>query len=137
MQPILMVDDDADDCMLAEKALRKNRVTNPVVFLGDGEALLAYLRREGAYAEPAPSPRPCIVLLDLNMPKMNGREALKAIRADPGIRNTPVVVLTTSHSEEDITRCRELGADSFLSKPVDFKGFVALIGSLKKYWQQA
>src|SRR5581483_8329567 len=122
--PILMVDDDKDDRMMAEKALRKNRVINPIHFLMDGEELMDYLRRKGKYTDPAESPRPCFILLDLNMPKMDGRKALLFVKSDPELKNIPVVVLSTSSAEEDIMRSYNLGANSFITKPVTFDGLV-------------
>ena len=132
--PILMVDDDKDDSMLTERALRKNRVINPMLFLEDGEELLQYLRREGKYADPAASPKPCFILLDLNMPKVDGRKALEIVKSDPKLRKIPVVILTTSKAEEDIVRTYNLGANSFITKPVDFEGLVTMMESLKNYW---
>ena len=132
--PILMVDDDKDDRMMAEKALRKNRVINPIHFLMDGEELMDYLRRKGKYTDPAESPRPCFILLDLNMPKMDGRKALLFVKSDPELKNIPVVVLSTSSAEEDIMRSYNLGANSFITKPVTFDGLVTTMESLKNYW---
>lgn len=132
--PILMVDDDKDDRMMAEKALRKNRVINPILFLEDGEELMAYLRHEGKFADPASSPRPCLILLDLNMPRMDGRRALELIKADPGFRKIPVVILTTSQAEEDIIRSYDTGANSFITKPISFEGLLAVMETLKNYW---
>ena len=134
MLPILMVDDDKDDRMMTERALRKNRVINPIRFLEDGEELLAYLRRQGKYADPKSSPRPCFILLDLNMPRMDGRRALEIIKSDPEFKKIPVVVLTTSQAEEDIVRSYDTGANSFITKPVSFDGLVSIMDSLKNYW---
>ena len=133
-RPILMVDDDADDRMLTEKALRKNRVINPIQFLTDGEELLDYLKRKGRFAEAAASPRPCFILLDLNMPKMDGRKALLFVKSDPELKKIPVVVLSTSSAEEDILRSYNLGANSFITKPVSYDGLVSMMESLKNYW---
>ncbi len=134
VSPILMVDDDKDDRMMTEKALRKNRVINPILFLEDGEDLMAYLRRQGPYAQPASSPRPCLILLDLNMPRMDGRRALELIKADPELKKIPVVILTTSQAEEDIIRSYDTGANSFITKPVSFDGLLAVMETLKNYW---
>jgi len=133
-RPILMVDDDADDRMMTEKALRKNRVINPVLFLQDGEELMEYLKRKGRFSDPQISPRPCFILLDLNMPKMDGRKALLFVKADPELKKIPVVVLSTSSAEEDILRSYNLGANSFITKPVNFDGLVTTMESLKNYW---
>ena len=132
--PILMADDDKDDRMMTEKALRKNRVINPMLFLEDGEELVDYLQRKGKYADPRSSPRPCFILLDLNMPRMDGRKALEIIKADPDLKKIPVVVLTTSKAEEDIVRTYKMGANSFITKPVHFEGLVSVMESLKNYW---
>ncbi len=132
--PILMVDDDADDRIMTEKALRKNRVINPILFLSDGEELLDYLKRKGRFAEPGAAPKPCFILLDLNMPKMDGRKALLFVKSDPELKKIPVVVLSTSSAEEDILRSYNLGANSFITKPVNFDGLVAMMESLKNYW---
>ncbi len=132
--PILMVDDDEDDRMMTEKALRKNRVINPIQFLSDGEELLDYIKRKGKFSDPGASPRPCFVLLDLNMPRMDGRKALLFLKADPELKKIPVVVLSTSSAEEDILRSYNLGANSFITKPVTFDGLVSTMESLKNYW---
>ncbi|MCA9613354.1 MAG: response regulator, partial [Myxococcales bacterium] len=102
-----MADDDADDRLLAQDALRKSRVVNELVCVEDGEQLLAYLRREAPYEN---APRPGLILLDLNMPKKDGREALEEIKADPALRRIPIVVLTTSKAEEDLLKSYDLGA---------------------------
>jgi len=132
--PILMAEDDADDRLITRKALEQNRVANPLITVGDGEELLDYLHRRGKYAPPAPAPTPCIILLDLNMPKMDGREALKLIKLDPELRKIPVVILTTSKAEEDILRTYNTGANSYITKPVTFPGLLDVIRSLKSYW---
>ena len=105
---ILMADDDADDRMLAKEALEESRVINDLRFVEDGEALMDYLRRRGKYADEDASPRPGLILLDLNMPKKDGREALKEIKDDPELRRIPIVVMTTSQAEEDIFRSYDL-----------------------------
>ena len=128
---ILMADDDADDRMLAQDALRKSRVLNELVCVEDGEQLLAYLRREPPFED---AERPGFILLDLNMPKKDGREALEEIKADPSLRRIPVVVLTTSKAEEDLLRSYDLGAASFITKPVTFEGLVELMQTLGRYW---
>ncbi len=132
--PILMVDDDRDDRLLTEKALRRNRVINPILFLQDGEELMDYLQRKGKFTAPGAAPKPCFILLDLNMPRMDGRRALEIIKADPDLRRIPVVILTTSQAEEDIVRSYNLGANSFITKPVNFDNLVNLMESLKHYW---
>lgn len=131
---ILMADDDTDDCLLVRDAFIENRVENPLRFVHDGEELLDYLHRRGKYVDGALAPRPALILLDLNMPKKDGREALKEIKSDPDIRGIPIVVLTTSREETDIVRSYDLGASSFIIKPVTFNGLVEAIKSFGKYW---
>jgi CheY-like chemotaxis protein len=128
---ILMADDDADDRMLTKEALEESRVLNDLRFVEDGEELMAFLKREGQYAD---APRPGLILLDLNMPRKDGREALKEIKADPDLRRIPVVVMTTSKAEEDIFKSYDLGASSFITKPVTFDRLVELMRTLGQYW---
>ena len=131
---ILMADDDADDRLLAKDALTECRLANDLHFVEDGEELLDYLQRRGKYTALADSPRPGLILLDLNMPKKDGREALKEIRANPDLRKIPVVVLTTSKADTDIGKIYELGANSFISKPVSFDSLVDVMKILGRYW---
>lgn len=131
---ILMADDDEDDCMLANEALAESRLANNLLFVRDGEELMDYLYRRGKYAQQSNSPRPGLILLDLNMPKKDGREALKEIKADPHLRSIPIVVLTTSKAEEDICRSYDLGANSFITKPVTFGSLVEVMKTIGKYW---
>ncbi len=131
---ILMADDDEDDRLLTLDALNEGRVLNNLHCVEDGVELLAYLRREGKFSDPASSPRPSLILLDLNMPRMDGREALQVIKADPDLRGIPVVILTTSKEEEDMLRGYDLGAASYITKPVNFEGLVELMKSLGRYW---
>jgi len=131
---ILLADDDLDDCLLAAEALQESRLANDLRVVHDGEALLAYLRRRGPYAVPGAAPQPGVILLDLNMPGLDGREALAQIKVDPALRQIPVVVLTTSRAEEDIYRSYDLGASSFISKPVTFTALVEVMRSLGRYW---
>ena len=131
---ILMADDDADDRLLAKDALTECRLANDLYFVEDGEELLEYLQRRGKYTALADAPRPGLILLDLNMPRKDGREALKEIRADPELRKIPVVVLTTSKADTDIGRIYELGANSFISKPVSFDALVDVMKILGRYW---
>ena len=131
---ILMADDDAEDRMLAQDALAESKLANDLRFVTDGEELIAYLRREGAYASPADSPTPGLVLMDLNMPRMGGLEAIAVMKADPALRHIPIVVLTTSKAEEDIVRSYQLGVSSYISKPVTFAGLVDVMRSFGRYW---
>jgi CheY-like chemotaxis protein len=131
---ILMADDDADDRDLTRDALVESRLANDLHFVEDGVQLLDYLQQRGAYSKPGSAPRPGVILLDLNMPRRGGREALRAIKADPDLRNIPVVVMTTSKAEEDIAQSYELGASSFITKPVTFAGLVEVVRGLGKYW---
>ena len=131
---ILMADDDWEDCMLAEDALSASEVVDDLRFVGDGEELMDYLLRRDKYKDPAGSPTPSLILLDLNMPKKDGREALAEIKSKSDLRSIPVVVLTTSKAEEDIDRCYDLGANSFISKPVSFESLGEIMTSLDSYW---
>ena len=131
---ILMADDDQDDCLLVRDAFTQSRLANDLHFVANGEELMDYLHRRGTYAEREHYPRPGLILLDLNMPRKDGREALHEIKSDPDLRSIPVVVLTTSKAEEDIVRSYNTGANSFITKPVTFEGLVDLIKSLGEYW---
>ena len=131
---ILMADDDADDRLMAQEALEESRLINILDFVEDGEELMEYLSRQGRYAGLSETALPGLILLDLNMPKKDGREALKEIKADPRLRRIPVVVLTTSKAEEDIYRTYDLGVNSFITKPVTFDALVDVMKTLKKYW---
>ncbi len=132
--PILMADDDAQDRMLTEKALRKTRLLNPLYFVRDGMELMDFLKCRGAYAEPGKAPRPGLIFLDLNMPKLDGREALGEIKSDANLRRIPIVVLTTSKAEEDVVRTYDLGVNSYITKPVTFQGLVDIMVALETYW---
>lgn len=131
---ILVADDDADDRMMIRDALEENRLANDLRFVEDGEELMDYLHRRGRYTDPTRCPRPGLILLDLNMPKKDGREALKEIKSDPALREIPVVVLTTSKAQEDIYRTYDLGSNSFITKPVTFDSLVQVTRSLGQYW---
>lgn len=131
---ILLADDDEEDRMLTADALAESRVVNDLRVVEDGEQLLDYLYRRNAYAAPGSAPLPGLILLDLNMPRKDGREALKEIKADPELRRIPVIVLTTSKAEEDIYRTYDLGANSFISKPVQFTSLVEVMKQIQRYW---
>jgi len=136
LQPIviLLADDDEEDQMLACDALAEAKVSAEIICVTDGEDLMDYLCRRGKYTPPANAPRPDVIFLDLNMPKKDGREALREIKANPELRQIPVVVLTTSKAEEDILRSYDSGASSFISKPVTFEGLVKLMKGMGQYW---
>jgi len=131
---ILMADDDEDDRLLTADALRISKVANELKTVGDGEELMDYLHHRGKYAPPASSPRPGLVLLDLNMPRKDGREALREIKGDPALRSIPVVILTTSESEADVQEAYDLGVNSFIAKPVTFEGLVRVLRVATEYW---
>ena len=131
---ILMADDDDDDFLLAKKALRESKLLNVLHRVKDGEELLDYLNRRGAYENSQEYKRPGVILLDLNMPKKDGREALKEIKSDPALRDIPVVIFTTSKTEEDIYRSYQFGVNSFITKPVTFDGLLKVMQTLGKYW---
>ena len=131
---ILIADDDEEDRILTQEALAGARLANELRFVVDGQELMDYLRRTGHYAEGADAPVPGIILLDLNMPKLDGREALAEIKADPDLRHIPIVVLTTSSADADIIRSYELGVNSFITKPVTFAGLVEVMQGFSRYW---
>jgi CheY-like chemotaxis protein len=131
---ILMADDDADDRRLTQEALEEGRLINEVKFVDDGEQLMDYLRRQGRFAPPAEAPRPGLILLDLNMPRKDGRTVLKEIKSDPDLRQIPVVVLTTSKADEDVYKSYDLGVNSYIVKPVTFEALVDILQTLEKYW---
>lgn len=131
---ILIADDDAEDREIIREALEESRLANDLRFVGDGEELTDYLRRRGRFADPETSPAPGLILLDLNMPKKDGREALKEIKQDRELRSIPIVVLTTSKAEEDIFRTYDLGVNSYVTKPVTFESLVTIMKDLGRYW---
>lgn len=131
---ILMADDDSDDVMLTKRALKKSHLLNKLIAVNNGEELTDYLFHRGKYANPSKNPRPGVILLDLNMPKKDGREALREIKADPDLREIPIVVFTTSKAEEDIYRSYQLGVNSFITKPVTFEKLIEVMTALGKYW---
>lgn len=131
---ILIAEDDPEDRMLAKDALEENRLVNQVQFVEDGEALMDYLYNRGEFADVNRFPKPGLILLDLNMPKKDGREALREIKSDPQLKLIPIVILTTSKAEEDIVRSYNLGVNSFITKPVTFDSLVEIMRTLSKYW---
>ncbi len=132
--PILVADDDLDDCQMIKEALQESRLLNEIHFVHDGEELMNYLNHQGKYTDQIKYPQPGLILLDLNMPKKDGREALKEIKTNPALRQIPVVVLTTSKAEEDIYRTYNLGVNSFITKPIAFNSLVTIMTELGRYW---
>jgi CheY-like chemotaxis protein len=131
---ILLADDDDDDCMLAQEALTESSLAVKLHVVNDGEDLMDYLYHRGKYTSDITFPRPRLILLDLNMPKKDGREALKEIKSDTQLRQIPVIVMTTSKAQEDIHNSYSLGANSFIIKPTDFTDLVSVMRGIGKYW---
>lgn len=132
----LMADDDPDDRLLIKEAFEESLVSNSIYFVEDGVELMDYLHHQDKFSNPHTAPMPDLILLDLNMPRKDGREALVEIKSDPNLRYIPVVVLTTSKAEEDIIRSYDIGAASYITKPVTFDGLVNAIRGLGQYWVQ-
>lgn len=130
---ILMADDDADDRLLAQDALAESKIPSELHFVENGEELMDYLNRRGKYSA-ASAPRPGLILLDLNMPKKDGRESLREIKANPDLRRIPVVILTTSQADADVGQIYDLGANSFITKPVSFDALVKMMRAVGHYW---
>jgi two-component system response regulator len=130
---ILMADDDPDDQVLLQEALRENNISNAVCFVENGEELIEFLTKKGKF-EGKDCVTPGLILLDLNMPKMDGREALKLVKADPVLKKIPIVVLTTSRADSDVIECYDLGVNSFISKPVNFHDLVEVTREISNYW---
>ena len=133
---ILMADDDPDDRFLLKEAFEESRLGNLIDFKVDGQDLIDYLKRQGPYTELKNTPLPGLILLDLNMPRKDGREALEEIRSDSGLRHIPVVVLTTSDNEDDVQHSYDLGVNSFIVKPATFEGLVHMVKIVTEYWLQ-
>ena len=131
---ILMAEDDSDDRLLIKDAMAESGWQGDLRFVEDGEELLDYLRHRGKYSSPVDAPRPGVILLDLNMPKKDGREVMGEIKADPELCRIPVVVLTTSKADTDIARMYDLGASSFIAKPIHFDALVNVMRTLGQYW---
>jgi two-component system response regulator len=131
---VLMADDDEDDRQMTREAFEECHLANDLRFVENGSELLDYLHRRGRFSDPAFSPRPGLILLDLNMPKKDGREALKEIKADPKLRQIRVIILTTSSASEDVRRCYDLTATSFITKPATFEELANVVKTLGKYW---
>ncbi len=131
---ILLVDDDPEDRMLSRLALKKHQLINHVNEVANGEELLQYLSREGEFSDPTQHPMPDLILLDINMPRMTGLEALAEIRKKPHLKSLPVVILTTSNADKDIVESYDLGVNSYITKPVTFKGFTTALTQMSDYW---
>jgi len=131
---ILVADDDPDDCMIIKEAWEKSKLACELRFVGDGEELIDYLCRSGKYFDPASPPRPDLILLDLNMPRKDGREALKEIKGDPYLKRIPITVLTTSREQEDIHFTYDTGVNSFINKPSTFSALIDIMKGLYNYW---
>jgi CheY-like chemotaxis protein len=134
MITIVLADDDPDDRQLTGDAFKENRLANSLDCVEDGEELMDYLNRRGKFSDLGNAPLPGLILLDLNMPRKDGREALKELKANPEFRRIPIVVLTTSKAEEDILRSYDLGVNSYITKPVTFKSLVEIVKVLGRYW---
>ena len=132
--PILLIEDDEDDVSLTQRAFIKGKILNKLYVVRDGEEAMEFLEHRGRYSDPDDAPRPGIILLDLNMPKMDGREVLQKIKSSEKLRVIPVIVLTTSERDEDILESYENGANTFITKPVEFGKFVETVVTLGKYW---
>jgi len=131
---ILMADDDDDDVFVTRRALHEAQIQNPFYRVSDGAELLDFLLRRGDYTDPSTAPRPSLILLDLNMPGMDGREALSRIKEDPDLRRIPTVVFTTSHDRHDIDDSYDRGANSYITKPVGMAGMVRTARAIRSYW---
>lgn len=131
---ILLVEDDAEDQRLTVRAFEASKLHNELHVVGNGEDALDYLFRTGQYENPRSSPRPDLILLDLNMPRIDGRDVLKKIKEDPDLRRIAVVILTTSSHEEDILRSYDLGVNSYITKPIKMSSFMDAIHDLQHYW---
>lgn len=131
---ILLVEDNPDDIVITKRALKEANLINQLFIVRDGQEAIDYLQRKGAYQSLESSPTPGLVLLDINLPKVNGVEVLKVIKADERLRQIPTVMLTTSKREEDVVRSYQFGCNSFIQKPVEFEKFVEVVKSLSLYW---
>ncbi len=131
---ILFVEDDPEDRMLTEDAIMENTPSYPVRFLENGEQLLEYLNHKGQFWDSQDNPFPGVIVMDLNMPRLDGREALSQIKQHPKFKSIPVIILTTSHSSQDIENCYRLGANSYITKPNNFRKLVEIMDQIKEYW---
>ncbi len=134
LDTILLVEDNQDDYEATIRSFKKARLMNPVKWCQSGNDALDYIFQKGAYAEDDTVEVPCMILLDLNMPGIDGRQVLKEIKADPLKRNIPIIVLTTSSDEIDVNKCYDLGASTYIQKPVAFEGLLSAAEQIKEYW---
>ena len=131
---ILLVEDSIQDVEIAKRAFAKGHIVEDLFVVRDGQEAIDYLYRQGKYQDPAVSPRPEMILLDLNLPKVGGIEILRRIKGDPGLRSIPVIILTASPNQEDILRGYDLGANTYIQKPVEFEGFMKVVNAIEEYW---
>lgn len=136
LQPvkILLVEDNLQDIEIARRAFAKGRVKNELIVVRDGQEALDYLYRQGKYKDTASSPRPGMILLDLNLPKVGGMEVLQQIKKDEALKSIPVIVLTASPREEDVVRTYNLGVNTYIQKPVEFDNFMRVVHTVQEYW---
>lgn len=133
--PVLLAEDSKHDIMAVKRAWKQHAIPNELFIVRDGEECLEYLRKKGAYAEPAEAPYPCVLLLDINMPKMNGLAVLREIRSDPNLKRLPVVVLTTSKRDEDLVESYDLNVNAYVAKPLHFEEFSEAINTIYQFWR--
>ena len=131
---ILLVEDDKDNIIITQKALKEAKIINQLFIVRDGQEALDFLQHGGAYKDPLTSPKPGLILLDINLPKLNGLEVLACIKTDPNLKRIPVIMLTVSKRDEDVLKSYDIGANSFLQKPVEFDEFVELVKEVAVYW---
>ncbi|MBI5814265.1 MAG: response regulator [Nitrospinae bacterium] len=131
---ILLVEDSPADQELVRRVMERSKIRNELLIVEDGVEAMAYLKNEGKYSDTSRFPKPDLVLLDINMPRMDGKQVLSEIRRDPGLKSVPVIILTTSTSEKDVFEAYHLGANAFISKPVDFEGFTDAIRQMESFW---
>ena len=134
MVDVLLVEDDLEDIEITRRAFKKGKIANPLYVVRDGEEAMEFLQHTGRYADAAKAPRPGLILLDLNLPRLDGRKVLKLIKGDDNLRRIPVVVLTTSSEEADVLACYDKGANTYIIKPVEFDNFLDAVITIGQYW---
>lgn len=132
--PVLLVEDDPDDVEITKRAFAKGKIANPLYVVRDGEEAMEFLKHTGRYQQADRAPRPGLILLDLNLPRLDGRQVLRLVKEDTELRRIPVVVLTTSDEEADVLECYDSGANSYMTKPVEFTKFIEAVVTIGKYW---